>query len=142
MLSQPLLQIKVIDTLRYRRIYEEVMKKLDKLENEFLPQVSVDKLEIVFDRVRFLEPQNRFLSIANTGQVPVQFEFIKKLNDTSYCKPWLNIQPYSDFLKPGLGNSKLTVMLCSCFIRTLQKGFVQHRRFGCHFFWEVARTLR
>ncbi|CAG0878832.1 unnamed protein product [Darwinula stevensoni] len=101
MLSQPLLQIKVIDTVRYRRIYEEVMKKLDKLENEFLPQVSVDKLEIVFDRVRFLEPQNRFLSIANTGQVPVQFEFIKKLNDTSYCKPWLNIQPYSDFLKPG-----------------------------------------
>ena len=32
--------MKVIDPVRYRRIYEEVMKKLDKLENEFLPQVK------------------------------------------------------------------------------------------------------
>lgn len=40
------LQVKVIDTIKYRKIYEEVMKKLDKLENEFLPQVTVDKLEV------------------------------------------------------------------------------------------------
>jgi len=33
--------IKIIDTVRYRKIYEEVMKKLDKLENEFLPQVCL-----------------------------------------------------------------------------------------------------
>ncbi|KAG7153258.1 Inositol polyphosphate 5-phosphatase OCRL-like, partial [Homarus americanus] len=75
--------IKVIDTRRYRRIYEEVMKKLDKLENEFLPQVTIDTTEII------LEP------------VPVQFEFIKKLNDTSYCKPWLSIRPYVNFIMPG-----------------------------------------
>ena len=31
--------MKVIDPAKYRRIYEDVMKKLDKLENEFLPQV-------------------------------------------------------------------------------------------------------
>ena len=31
--------MKVIDPVKYRRIYEDVMKKLDKLENEFLPQV-------------------------------------------------------------------------------------------------------
>ncbi|CAG2123259.1 unnamed protein product, partial [Medioppia subpectinata] len=37
--------IKVIDDKKYRKIYEEVMKKLDKLENEFLPQVAVDKME-------------------------------------------------------------------------------------------------
>ena len=32
--------MKVVDPVKYRRIYEDVMKKLDKLENEFLPQVS------------------------------------------------------------------------------------------------------
>ncbi len=32
--------MKVIDPVKYRRIYEDVMKKLDKLENEFLPQVT------------------------------------------------------------------------------------------------------
>nr|XP_053649458.1 inositol polyphosphate 5-phosphatase OCRL-like isoform X2 [Cherax quadricarinatus] len=93
--------IKVIDTRRYRRIYEEVMKKLDKLENEFLPQVTIDTTEIILEPVKFLQPQTKYLTIANTGQVPVQFEFIKKLNDTSFCKPWLSIRPYVNFIMPG-----------------------------------------
>lgn len=63
------MQIKVIDTRRYRRIYEEVMKKLDKLENEFLPQVTIDTTEIIFEPVKFLQPQTKYLTIANTGQV-------------------------------------------------------------------------
>lgn len=44
--------MKVIDPVKYRRIYEDVMKKLDKLENEFLPQVTVNPLcltKIVID---------------------------------------------------------------------------------------------
>uniref|UniRef100_T1IVI5 phosphoinositide 5-phosphatase n=1 Tax=Strigamia maritima TaxID=126957 RepID=T1IVI5_STRMM len=93
--------IKVVDVAEYRKIYEEVMKKLDKLENEFLPQVAVDSTEITFEKLRFIEPQFRYLTIANTGQVPVQFEFIKKLNDSNYCKEWLKIKPYTAFIKPG-----------------------------------------
>lgn len=49
------------------------MKKLDKLENEFLPQVTVDNTEIIFDIVRYLEPQSQELIIANTGQVSFSF---------------------------------------------------------------------
>ncbi|XP_011146720.1 inositol polyphosphate 5-phosphatase OCRL-1 isoform X1 [Harpegnathos saltator] len=94
-------QIRIIDTAKYRKIHEEVMKKLDKLENEFLPQVMVDTTDIIFDVLKFLEPSSKELIIANTGQVPVQFEFIKKLDDTSYCKDWLHIEPYTGFIKPG-----------------------------------------
>lgn len=94
-------QIRVIDMVKYRKIHEEVMKKLDKLENEFLPQVMVDTTEIIFDTLKFLETSKKELIIANTGQVPVQFEFIKKLDDTSYCKEWLKIEPYTGFIKPG-----------------------------------------
>ncbi|PNF30047.1 hypothetical protein B7P43_G05343 [Cryptotermes secundus] len=94
-------QIRVIDAVKYRRIHEEVMKKLDKLENEFLPQVMVDNTEVIFDTIHYLESQIRDLIIANTGQVPVTFEFIKKLDDSSYCKDWLNIEPYSGFIMPG-----------------------------------------
>jgi len=54
---------------KYRKIHEEVMKKLDKLENEFLPQVMVDTTDIIFDILRFLEPNSKELIIANTGQV-------------------------------------------------------------------------
>lgn len=63
------LQISVIDRVKYRKIHEEVMKKLDKLENEFLPQVMVDATEIIFDLLKFLERSNKDLIIANTGQV-------------------------------------------------------------------------
>ncbi|CAK9797954.1 Type II inositol 1,4,5-trisphosphate 5-phosphatase [Anthophora plagiata] len=94
-------QIRIIDMAKYRKIHEEVMKKLDKLENEFLPQVMVDTTEIIFDTLKFLEPSSKELIIANTGQVPVQFEFIKKLGDTSYCKDWLDIEPFKGFIKPG-----------------------------------------
>ncbi|XP_014479003.1 PREDICTED: type II inositol 1,4,5-trisphosphate 5-phosphatase [Dinoponera quadriceps] len=94
-------QVRIIDTAKYRKIHEEVMKKLDKLENEYLPQVMVDTTDIIFDILKFLEPSSKELIIANTGQVPVQFEFIKKLDDTNYCKDWLHIEPYTGFIKPG-----------------------------------------
>ncbi|XP_046393866.1 inositol polyphosphate 5-phosphatase OCRL [Ischnura elegans] len=94
-------EVKVIDIAKYRKIHEEVMKKLDKLENEFLPQVMVDNTEIILDTVYYNEAQTKDLIIANTGQVPVQFEFVKKLDDTTYCKDWLHIEPYMGFIKPG-----------------------------------------
>lgn len=118
-------EMKVVDPVKYRRIYEDVMKKLDRLENEFLPQVffkalkfdiafhfnlpliyllfqvTVETTEIIFDKIRFIEACTRTLAVANTGQVPVQYEFIKKLNDKSICKPWLSVEPSTGFIMPG-----------------------------------------
>ncbi len=94
--------MKVVDRAAYRRVYEDVMKKLDRLENEFLPQVTVETTEVTFDgEVRFLEPRVRSLTVANTGQVPVQFEFIRKLDDEAISKPWLTVEPASGFVMPG-----------------------------------------
>lgn len=62
-------EISVVDPLKYRKIHEEVLKKLDKWENEFLPQVTIDTTEVVFDLVKFKEPQSKYIIIANTGQV-------------------------------------------------------------------------
>lgn len=62
-------QISVIDQAKWRRVHEELLKKMDKLENEFLPQVTVDQTEVVFEAIKFREPQRREIIIANTGQV-------------------------------------------------------------------------
>lgn len=62
-------QISVIDQTKWRRVHEELLKKMDKLENEFLPQVTVDQTEVVFQMIKFREPQRREIIIANTGQV-------------------------------------------------------------------------
>lgn len=93
--------IKVIDKSKRQKIKEEIMKKLDMLENDFLPAVMVDQTEIIFDEVRFMESFFKSLAIANTGQVPVQFEFIKKPGEPSYAKPWLVAEPSSGFIMPG-----------------------------------------
>ena len=39
-------QVKVIDEKRYKKTYEDIMKKLDRIENEYLPQIKLDKTEV------------------------------------------------------------------------------------------------
>jgi phosphatidylinositol-bisphosphatase len=58
--------------------------------------------------VSFNEGATKVLTVANTGQVPVQYEFIKKHRDSKYCKPWLTCEPYTGFLMPG-DNSYITL---------------------------------
>lgn len=94
-------KVRVIDIKKYRKVHEDVIKKLDKLENEFLPHVTVEPIEIHFNNVKYLEPQTRELCIANTGQVPVRFQFIKKLEESTYCKDWLNVEPHLKCMLPG-----------------------------------------
>nr|XP_006812142.1 PREDICTED: inositol polyphosphate 5-phosphatase OCRL-1-like [Saccoglossus kowalevskii] len=94
-------QVKTIDEKRYKKVYEDVIRQLDRLENEFLPQVSLSKLEFVFSNVMYKEEQQQSLSVTNSGQVPVQFEFINKLDENKYCKPWLEAEPSMCFIMPG-----------------------------------------
>ncbi|KAG6460975.1 type II inositol 1,4,5-trisphosphate 5-phosphatase [Manduca sexta] len=86
--------IKIIDEEKYRKVYEEVIKQLDKMENEMIPQVKVDRTEIDFGTVRYLELQVQTITIKNIGKYPVEFEFIKKLDETNFCKEWLIVEPY------------------------------------------------
>lgn len=93
--------IGIVDPEKYRKVHEILLKELDKLENEYLPQVTVDQSEVSFGLVKFREQNTKEIIIANTGLVPARFEFIKKLNDDTYCKDWLNIKPFSGCIKPG-----------------------------------------
>lgn len=39
-------QVRVIDEEKYKKVYEDIMKQLDRLENDYLPQVKLDKTEV------------------------------------------------------------------------------------------------
>ena len=100
--------VKVVDRAEHRRIYEGIMKELDRLENEFLPNVTVEPTEVILsDGVRFMEAKARFLTCANTGHVPVEFEFIQKDGCAEKFPPWLTVEPASGFVMPG----KLTSLI-------------------------------
>lgn len=68
-------EISVVDPTKYRKVHEDLLKKMDKHENEFLPQVTVDQTEVTFDLVKFREPQCRDIIIANTGVVSRFIDF-------------------------------------------------------------------
>ena len=94
------IQVKVVNEDKRKRIFEDLMKRMDKLENEFLPQVELDSLELDFSAVKFLEPKMLQIGIVNTGQIPVQYGFVNKPNDMHFCKPWLKIKNFSNIIMP------------------------------------------
>merc|ERR1719376_1742908 len=74
---------KVVDRKKQKKVYEEIMKHLDKLENDYLPQVECDTLELNFGVVTFMESATRRVGVTNTGQVPVQYSFINRIKPKS-----------------------------------------------------------
>ena len=46
-------------------------------------------------------PEIYFLSLFFFIKVPVQFEFINKLDDQTYCKPWLAVRPHKACINIG-----------------------------------------
>lgn len=48
-----------------------------------------------------MQHQAQTVTVHNDGQVPCQFEFIQKLDEPAYCKPWLTANPAKGFLAQG-----------------------------------------
>lgn len=93
--------IKVIDDKRYKIVYEKVTKNLDRIENESLPQVALNKLEFTFDDVVVTEPSIDKLIVSNIGKSEVYFEFVKKEDTQRYCERWLQVSPLYGLVLPG-----------------------------------------
>ncbi|KAJ8405093.1 hypothetical protein AAFF_G00330140 [Aldrovandia affinis] len=93
--------IKVVNEESYKKTFEEIVRTLDKMENECIPSVSLSKREFCFEEVKFMQHRADTLTIHNDGQVPCQFEFIQKLDEPAYCKPWLTANPAKGFLAQG-----------------------------------------
>ncbi|KAJ3588067.1 hypothetical protein NHX12_011661, partial [Muraenolepis orangiensis] len=93
--------VKVVNELRHKKVFEEIVRKMDRLENDFLPSLSLSITDFKFVNVKFRRLQRERFVITNDGQVPCHFAFIPKLNDTQYCKPWFRAEPSDGFLEPS-----------------------------------------
>ncbi|RXM94856.1 Type II inositol 1,4,5-trisphosphate 5-phosphatase [Acipenser ruthenus] len=93
--------IKVVNDELHRKTFEEIVRSIDKMENECIPSVSLSEREFCFKDVKFMQHQVKTFTIHNDGQVPCQFEFIQKLEEIAYCKPWLSANPCKGFLAEG-----------------------------------------
>lgn len=93
--------VKVVDEQRYKKVFEEIVRDMDRMENDFLPSVSLSQREFTFENVKFRQLQRERFLIQNDGQVPCHFNFIPKLNDSQYCKNWLRAEPSDGLLDPN-----------------------------------------
>ncbi|KAJ8348753.1 hypothetical protein SKAU_G00273420 [Synaphobranchus kaupii] len=93
--------VKVVNEQRHKKVFEEIVRMMDRMENDFLPSLSLTRREFTFESVKFRQLQRERFLITNDGQVPCHFGFIPKLNDTQYCKPWLRAEPCDGFLEPN-----------------------------------------
>ncbi|XP_029928145.1 type II inositol 1,4,5-trisphosphate 5-phosphatase isoform X2 [Myripristis murdjan] len=93
--------IKRVNDEAYKKTFEEIVRNIDKMENECIPSVTLSKREFHFKDVKFMQHRAETLSLLNDGQVPCQFEFIQKPNEPTYCKPWLTANPPKGFIAQG-----------------------------------------
>ncbi|KAL7394039.1 hypothetical protein ABVT39_019781 [Epinephelus coioides] len=93
--------IKRVNAEAYKKTFEEIVRNIDKMENECIPSVTLSKREFLFKDVKYMQHQAETLSLFNDGQVPCQFEFIQKPNEPTYCKPWLTANPPKGFIAQG-----------------------------------------
>ncbi|XP_061918345.1 type II inositol 1,4,5-trisphosphate 5-phosphatase [Entelurus aequoreus] len=99
--SMLVIGIKRVNAESYKKTFEEIVRNLDKMENECIPSATLSKREFHFEKVKYMEHQAKTLSIFNDGQVPCQFEFIQKPKEATYCKPWLTAIPHKGFIAQG-----------------------------------------
>ncbi|RKP16822.1 DNase I-like protein, partial [Rozella allomycis CSF55] len=86
---------------KYDRVHQNVIRALDKFENESLPDATLDKNTLIYDSVYYKRPKTMKITLSNVGPVIVSFRFVPKLNDKTFCKPWLNVTPAFGMLLPG-----------------------------------------
>lgn len=74
------MQITVKDVIVPKReaIYSELMKLLDRYENQSLPVIGLDKVNISYGSVRYEQSITLPVQITNTGSVVAQYRFVPK----------------------------------------------------------------
>ncbi|KAJ3023387.1 UNVERIFIED_CONTAM: hypothetical protein HDU68_008622 [Siphonaria sp. JEL0065] len=94
-------QIRTVDDSKKETISEELMKVLDKLENDSLPRLEVAEDIVSFGDVKFWDASTRCVHVKNTGNVVAHFKFLAKGKDLVAAKPFYFMSPQTGTLFPG-----------------------------------------
>ncbi|PIO31983.1 hypothetical protein AB205_0065780 [Aquarana catesbeiana] len=69
--------VKVVHEELYKKTFEEIVRSLDKMENDCIPSATLSQREFHFKDVKYMQLQVQTFTIHNDGQVACQYEFIR-----------------------------------------------------------------
>ncbi|KAJ2547597.1 hypothetical protein EV175_005156 [Coemansia sp. RSA 1933] len=91
-----------IDPDRRQSIYLDVLRELDRYENDCIPTAALESTVVDFGDVDFGRPVRQKLGLTNSGQVPIEYSFITTPSRPRCAPEWLRIAPSSGMLLPGV----------------------------------------
>ncbi|GMH76240.1 hypothetical protein TrLO_g4041 [Triparma laevis f. longispina] len=94
-------QVKNILAEKRQEVYGEVMRTLDKFENQSLPKVNLNKIDVDFGELYYENKSSESLLVTNSGKVVAHFRLVPKLEDEGLCKDWISVSPTFGMLIPG-----------------------------------------
>jgi len=79
------LRVTIKDVVRPKRsaIHNELMKLLDRFENQTLPVVGLDRVNLDFGEIHYERSRTLPIQITNTGNVVAKYRFVPKLDEVS-----------------------------------------------------------
>ncbi|KAJ2626637.1 hypothetical protein IW137_005882, partial [Coemansia sp. RSA 1287] len=90
-----------VDVEQRRAVFLEVLRELDRYENECIPTANVEATTVDFGDVYFGRAVRRQLRVGNSGQVPLEYGFVATPNRAAVAPGWLRISPEHGMLLPG-----------------------------------------
>ncbi|KAJ1727258.1 hypothetical protein LPJ61_004672 [Coemansia biformis] len=128
-----------------RAVYLEVLRELDRFENECIPTATLESTVVDFGEVHFGQLERRRLRLANSGQVPLEYIFVSTPSRPGATAAWLRIVPDGGMLLPEQSvELELTVLVdrrTSATLSTLSEDLydilVLHLRRGRDYFIQV-----
>ncbi|KAI8321878.1 DNase I-like protein [Martensiomyces pterosporus] len=90
-----------VDQERRQAVFLEVLRELDRYENECIPIATLGSAVVDFGDVYFGKLVQRKMDLTNSGQVPLEYSFIATPSRDHFAPPWLKISPESGMLLPG-----------------------------------------
>ncbi|KAJ2788210.1 hypothetical protein GGI15_000015 [Coemansia interrupta] len=99
--SQLSVDVWKVDTERRQAVYIDVLRVLDRYENECIPTATLESTVVELGDVSFGCAVRRQMRLSNAGQVPLEYSFIATPSREGYAPAWLRITPDCGMLLPG-----------------------------------------
>lgn len=109
-----MLRMTIKDVIQAKReaIYEELMRLLDRYENQSLPMVGLDRVSLDFGQIRYEQSVTLPIQITNTGNVVAQFRLVPKPDEVRIKAFQTFVIWYSTIMAPTCSDKSLLNRRC------------------------------